>query len=72
MYHDKNLTHHYQGVFFTVNFVHVRFSLMSEMTLQINHFDPTDIHLHKDEGNLDIAPTTLPGRFKLTKKNNFQ
>jgi len=45
---------------------------MSEMTLQINHFDPTDIHLHKDEGNLDIAPTTLPGRFKLTKKNNFQ
>ena len=41
---------------------------MSEMTLQINHFDPTDIHLHKDEGNLDIAPTTLPGRFKLTKK----
>ena len=53
--------------YFTVNFVHVRFSLMSEMTLQINHFDPTDIHLHKAEGNLDIAQLTLPGSFNLTK-----
>ena len=38
------------------------------MTLQINHFDPTDIHLHKEEGNLDIAQVTLPASFNLTKK----
>ena len=35
---------------------------MSEMTLQINHFDPKDIHLHRVEGDLDIAQATLPGR----------
>ena len=38
------------------------------MTLQINHFDPTDIHLHKEEGDLDIARATLPGSFNLRKK----
>lgn len=32
------------------------------MTLQINHFDPKDIHLHRVEGDLDIAQATLPGR----------
>ena len=61
LYHDKTYPIIIRK-YFTVNFVHVRFSLMSEMTLQINHFDPTDIHLHRAEGNLDIARLTLPGR----------
>ena len=39
------------------------------MTLQINHSDPTDIHLHRAKGNLDIGQETLPGSFNFTKKN---